>query len=177
MDEVFSQSKRFFSLPLDEKMKLLRNEKNRGYTPLLDQHLDPVNQIHGLFSHTYCVYPNFYIRWLLIPEYKDRCSQCIIQVNSWSSFSCRFRVFSFSATLSGLTCWLYQLLVVAIFALLSNVTYQASFMLFICSFSFCILCSLMWCLYMPLTRMSSRTKFVFLFELSISAPWCSCRRL
>ncbi|XP_027162759.1 2-oxoglutarate-Fe(II) type oxidoreductase hxnY-like isoform X3 [Coffea eugenioides] len=55
MDEVFSQSKRFFSLPLDEKMKLLRNEKNRGYTPLLDQHLDPVNQIHGDYKEGYSI--------------------------------------------------------------------------------------------------------------------------
>ncbi|XP_027175658.1 2-oxoglutarate-Fe(II) type oxidoreductase hxnY-like [Coffea eugenioides] len=55
MDEVFSQSKRFFSLPLDEKMKLLRNEKNRGYTPLLDQHLDPVNQIHGDYKEGYYI--------------------------------------------------------------------------------------------------------------------------
>lgn len=51
MDEVFAQSKRFFSLPLKEKMKLLRNEKHRGYTPILDEHLDPVNQIHGLISY------------------------------------------------------------------------------------------------------------------------------
>ncbi|XP_071911043.1 azadirone synthase LFS-like isoform X8 [Coffea arabica] len=55
MDEVFSQSKRFFSLLLDEKMKLLRNEKNRGYTPLLDEHLDPVNQIHGDYKEGYYI--------------------------------------------------------------------------------------------------------------------------
>ncbi|XP_027177359.1 2-oxoglutarate-Fe(II) type oxidoreductase hxnY-like isoform X2 [Coffea eugenioides] len=55
MDEVFSQSKRFFSLPLGEKMKLLRNEKNRGYTPLLDEHLDPVNQIHGDYKEGYYI--------------------------------------------------------------------------------------------------------------------------
>ncbi|KAE9448707.1 hypothetical protein C3L33_19408, partial [Rhododendron williamsianum] len=30
MDEVFNQSKRFFDLPVSEKMKLLRNEKHRG---------------------------------------------------------------------------------------------------------------------------------------------------
>ncbi|KAM7515446.1 hypothetical protein LguiA_005029 [Lonicera macranthoides] len=45
-DEVFAQSKRLFDLPIEEKMKLLRNEKHRGYTPLLDDHLDPVNQIN-----------------------------------------------------------------------------------------------------------------------------------
>lgn len=47
MDEVFEQSKRFFTLPLKEKMKILRNEKHRGYTPVLDELLDPENQLHG----------------------------------------------------------------------------------------------------------------------------------
>ncbi|KAM5547576.1 2-oxoglutarate-Fe(II) type oxidoreductase hxnY [Rosa sericea] len=46
MDEVFSQSRRMFSLPLSEKMKLLRNKKHRGYTPVLDEHLDHENQVH-----------------------------------------------------------------------------------------------------------------------------------
>lgn len=49
MDEVFSQSKRFFDLPKEEKMKVLRNEKHRGYTPVLDELLDPDNQVHGWF--------------------------------------------------------------------------------------------------------------------------------
>lgn len=48
MDEVLAQSKKFFDLPLEEKMKLLRNEKHRGYTPCLDEHLDAVNQINGM---------------------------------------------------------------------------------------------------------------------------------
>ncbi|PWA94615.1 isopenicillin N synthase [Artemisia annua] len=47
MEHVFTQSKNFFDLPLDQKMKLLRNEKHRGYTPVLDELLDPVNQLHG----------------------------------------------------------------------------------------------------------------------------------
>lgn len=47
MDQVFSESKKFFDLPLEEKMKLLRNEKHRGYTPVLDELLDPVNQLQG----------------------------------------------------------------------------------------------------------------------------------
>ncbi|XP_062090894.1 2-oxoglutarate-Fe(II) type oxidoreductase hxnY-like isoform X2 [Humulus lupulus] len=55
MDEVFYQSKRFFKLPLDEKMKLLRNEKNRGYTPVLDEHLDPENQVHGDYKEGYYI--------------------------------------------------------------------------------------------------------------------------
>nr|GEV72607.1 2-oxoglutarate-Fe(II) type oxidoreductase-like isoform X1 [Tanacetum cinerariifolium] len=47
MEHVFTQSKKFFDLPLDEKMKLLRNEKHRGYTPVLDEALDPANQLQG----------------------------------------------------------------------------------------------------------------------------------
>ena len=49
MDEVFAQSKRMFEQPLSEKMKLLRNEKHRGYTPIVDELLDPENQLKGLF--------------------------------------------------------------------------------------------------------------------------------
>jgi isopenicillin N synthase-like dioxygenase len=52
MDEVFAESKRFFTLPMKEKMKILRNEKHRGYTPVLDELLDPENQIHGIL-HVY----------------------------------------------------------------------------------------------------------------------------
>ncbi|KAK3024910.1 hypothetical protein RJ639_043225, partial [Escallonia herrerae] len=55
MDEVFAQSKRFFDLPIKEKMKLLRNEKHRGYTPVLDEHLDPVNQINGDYKEGYYI--------------------------------------------------------------------------------------------------------------------------
>ncbi|KAM7519431.1 hypothetical protein LguiB_018393 [Lonicera macranthoides] len=55
MDEVFAQSKRLFDLPIEEKMKLLRNEKNRGYTPVLDEHLDPVNQINGDYKEGYYI--------------------------------------------------------------------------------------------------------------------------
>ncbi|KAK1592838.1 hypothetical protein Q3G72_031216 [Acer saccharum] len=46
MDEVFAQSEKFFKLPLNEKMKLLRNQKHRGYTPILDELLDPDSQVH-----------------------------------------------------------------------------------------------------------------------------------
>ncbi|XP_022882475.1 2-oxoglutarate-dependent dioxygenase mpl2 isoform X2 [Olea europaea var. sylvestris] len=55
MDEVFAQSKRLFDLPMEEKMKLLKNEKHRGYTPVLDEHLDPVNQIHGDYKEGYYI--------------------------------------------------------------------------------------------------------------------------
>lgn len=55
MDDVFSQSKRFFALPLKEKMKVLRNEKHRGYTPVLDELLDPENQVHGDYKEGYYI--------------------------------------------------------------------------------------------------------------------------
>ncbi|GAA0151920.1 oxidoreductase [Lithospermum erythrorhizon] len=55
MDEVFAQSKRFFNLPMEEKMKLLRNEKHRGYTPFLDEQLDPINQVHGDYKEGYYI--------------------------------------------------------------------------------------------------------------------------
>ncbi|WJX54216.1 hypothetical protein P8452_40125 [Trifolium repens] len=55
MDEVFAQSKKFFTLPLNQKMKLLRNNKHRGYTPLLDEILDPQNQLHGDYKEGYYI--------------------------------------------------------------------------------------------------------------------------
>jgi isopenicillin N synthase-like dioxygenase len=36
-------------------MKLLRDEKNRGYTPMLDEILDPENQVNGNLLTPTCV--------------------------------------------------------------------------------------------------------------------------
>ncbi|ERN15138.1 2-oxoglutarate-dependent dioxygenase tropC [Amborella trichopoda] len=55
MDEVFSQSKKFFDLPVEEKMKVLRNEQHRGYTPMFDQTLDPDNQVGGDYKEGYLI--------------------------------------------------------------------------------------------------------------------------
>ncbi|XP_021741429.1 2-oxoglutarate-dependent dioxygenase mpl2-like isoform X2 [Chenopodium quinoa] len=55
MDEVFAQSKKFFELPINEKMKLLRNEKHRGYTPILDELLDPEHQVQGDYKEGYYI--------------------------------------------------------------------------------------------------------------------------
>ncbi|XP_073110755.1 kihadalactone A synthase LFS isoform X1 [Elaeis guineensis] len=55
MDEVFAQSKKFFDLPMDEKMKLLHNEKYRGYTPIFDETLDPDNQVKGDYKEGYYI--------------------------------------------------------------------------------------------------------------------------
>ena len=59
MEHVFTQSKNFFHLSLDQKMKLLRNEKHRGYTAVLDEALDPANQLHGLFTQAVTSYTHY----------------------------------------------------------------------------------------------------------------------
>ncbi|XP_028091487.1 1-aminocyclopropane-1-carboxylate oxidase-like isoform X2 [Camellia sinensis] len=46
LKQVFDESKRFFSLPLEEKMKLLHRE-NRGYTPLYAENLNPSSSSKG----------------------------------------------------------------------------------------------------------------------------------
>jgi isopenicillin N synthase-like dioxygenase len=52
-DEAFEQSKKFFALPLDEKMKVLKNEKHQGYSPVLSQISD--NQIHGDYKESFFI--------------------------------------------------------------------------------------------------------------------------
>ncbi|KAG7564679.1 Oxoglutarate/iron-dependent dioxygenase [Arabidopsis suecica] len=54
-DKAFEQSKKFFDLPLEEKMKVLRNEKHRGYSPVLDQILDPENQVDGDYKESFFI--------------------------------------------------------------------------------------------------------------------------
>nr|AAY78762.1 oxidoreductase [Arabidopsis thaliana] len=49
------QSKKFFALPLEEKMKVLRNENHRGYSPVLDQILDPENQVDGDYKESFFI--------------------------------------------------------------------------------------------------------------------------
>ena len=39
-EKLFSESKKLFALPLEEKMKLVQ-KNNRGYSPLYDEILDP----------------------------------------------------------------------------------------------------------------------------------------
>ncbi|CAN7073011.1 unnamed protein product [Brassica oleracea var. botrytis] len=54
-DKAFEQSKKFFALPSEEKMKVLKNEKHRGYTPLYDQIPDPENQVQGDHKEGYYI--------------------------------------------------------------------------------------------------------------------------
>ncbi|KAL9266068.1 2-oxoglutarate-Fe(II) type oxidoreductase hxnY-like protein [Drosera capensis] len=55
MDEVSAQSKKFFSLPTDEKMRVLKNKNSRGYTPLFDQRLGPSDQVNGDYKEGYYI--------------------------------------------------------------------------------------------------------------------------
>lgn len=47
MDEVFRQSKAFFSLGIDDKMATKADKNNRGYTPMHEEILDPAKQVKG----------------------------------------------------------------------------------------------------------------------------------
>lgn len=46
LNEVLSESRNFFSLPLEEKLKLARRE-HRGYTALYSENLDPESSSKG----------------------------------------------------------------------------------------------------------------------------------
>jgi len=47
LTEVFDQSKKFFALPLEEKMKVFRDKNQRGYTPFEEDMLNPGHQSRG----------------------------------------------------------------------------------------------------------------------------------
>eukprot|EP01018_Ginkgo_biloba_P002626 Gb_22952 [translate_table: standard] len=57
-DKVFEQSRCFFSLPPQEKMKVSRNEKHRGYTPYQAEALDPSMQSEGDCKEGYYIGPD-----------------------------------------------------------------------------------------------------------------------
>ncbi|KAH7290204.1 hypothetical protein KP509_30G036200 [Ceratopteris richardii] len=78
MHEVFEQSRKFFSLPVEEKAKSLRNENHRGYTPYLDETLDPANQSKGDCKEGYYIGPE-------APKDAARASNCFYGANVWPS--------------------------------------------------------------------------------------------
>lgn len=47
VDAMFDQLRAAFGLPMEEKLKLLQDENNRGYTPLSEETLDPARQTEG----------------------------------------------------------------------------------------------------------------------------------
>ncbi|XP_039118967.1 2-oxoglutarate-dependent dioxygenase-like isoform X1 [Dioscorea cayenensis subsp. rotundata] len=56
LQQVFQESKKFFSLPLDEKMKLGYKD-HRGYTPMFAETLDPSSKIKGDFKEGFYIGP------------------------------------------------------------------------------------------------------------------------
>ncbi|KAL5551424.1 hypothetical protein UlMin_001600 [Ulmus minor] len=54
--KVFEESKKLFSLPLDEKMKMARKNQ-RGYTPLFAENLDPESSSKGDSKESYYIGP------------------------------------------------------------------------------------------------------------------------
>lgn len=56
LSKVLEESKKFFSLPLNEKMKLSRKH-HRGYTPLYAENLDPLSRSKGDSKETFHVGP------------------------------------------------------------------------------------------------------------------------
>ncbi|KAI8476259.1 MAG: hypothetical protein J3K34DRAFT_272372 [Monoraphidium minutum] len=44
---MFEQIRALFALPLSDKMALLQDENNRGYTPFMEETLDPASQTQG----------------------------------------------------------------------------------------------------------------------------------
>nr|DAD18431.1 TPA_asm: hypothetical protein HUJ06_019894 [Nelumbo nucifera] len=56
LKRVFAESKKFFSLPLEEKMKLVRKE-HRGYTPFYAEKLDPSLNIRGDLKESFYIGP------------------------------------------------------------------------------------------------------------------------
>ncbi|XP_057978375.1 2-oxoglutarate-Fe(II) type oxidoreductase hxnY isoform X2 [Malania oleifera] len=56
LERVFNESRKFFSLPLKEKMKLARKE-HRGYTPLYAENLDPSSSFRGDSKESFYIGP------------------------------------------------------------------------------------------------------------------------
>ncbi|PIA61758.1 hypothetical protein AQUCO_00200031v1 [Aquilegia coerulea] len=56
INKVFDESKKFFSLPMHEKMKLTRKE-NRGYSPLFAEKLDTSAKFMGDLKETFNIGP------------------------------------------------------------------------------------------------------------------------
>ncbi|GMY29973.1 2-oxoglutarate-Fe(II) type oxidoreductase hxnY isoform X1 [Fagus crenata] len=56
LGKLFEESKKFFSLPLEEKMKLARKE-HRGYTPLYAENLDPTSSSKGDSKESFYIGP------------------------------------------------------------------------------------------------------------------------
>ncbi|XP_006662527.1 2-oxoglutarate-Fe(II) type oxidoreductase hxnY [Oryza brachyantha] len=57
LEKVFAQSRRFFELPLEEKMALRRNSNHRGYTPPYAEKLDASSKFEGDLKESFYIGP------------------------------------------------------------------------------------------------------------------------
>ncbi|CAM9538011.1 unnamed protein product, partial [Choristocarpus tenellus] len=56
MEKVFAQSRSFFSLSEKDKMSVLADKNNRGYTPMHEEILEPANQTQGDTKEGYYIF-------------------------------------------------------------------------------------------------------------------------
>ncbi|KAJ6824713.1 2-oxoglutarate-Fe(II) type oxidoreductase [Iris pallida] len=70
LDRLFLESGRFFSLPLDEKMKLEHNSDHRGYSPMYAEKLDPSSGFQGDPKESFYIGPG-------------AGSDSVININQW----------------------------------------------------------------------------------------------
>ncbi|KAG6557973.1 hypothetical protein Mapa_000152 [Marchantia paleacea] len=78
LDDMLMEVKRFFDLPIEEKVKCLHDKNHRGYTPMAGEYLDPVNQKEGDTKEGY------YIGWD-VPEDHPMASKPLHGPNQWPS--------------------------------------------------------------------------------------------
>ncbi|CAM0956408.1 unnamed protein product [Alopecurus aequalis] len=57
LETVFAESKKFFELPLEEKMALQRNSSHRGYTPPYAEKLDASSKFQGDLKESFYIGP------------------------------------------------------------------------------------------------------------------------
>ncbi|XP_058104373.1 2-oxoglutarate-Fe(II) type oxidoreductase hxnY isoform X2 [Magnolia sinica] len=57
LKQVFDESRKFFSMPLQKKMRLARSKEHRGYTALYSETLDPSIQSKGDLKESFYIGP------------------------------------------------------------------------------------------------------------------------
>ncbi|XP_062205513.1 2-oxoglutarate-Fe(II) type oxidoreductase hxnY [Phragmites australis] len=57
LEAVFAESRRFFELPMEEKMALRRNSSHRGYTPPYAEKLDAASEFQGDLKESFYIGP------------------------------------------------------------------------------------------------------------------------
>lgn len=56
-ENLFAESRKFFSLPIEVKMEILRSKNHRGYTPMYSETLDPSSKFQGDLKEGFYIGP------------------------------------------------------------------------------------------------------------------------